>query len=94
MEGCRIYPAASAQRMELAPSNPSCPSPCRQQWDQGPHNPLYRMQEMNKQKARDSGNFCMGIKKNKLSLSTEQSQGTLSAARVLYLEYLEREQVK
>lgn len=36
----------------------------------------------------------MGIKKNKLSLSTEQSQGTLSAARVLYLEYLEREQVK
>lgn len=27
-----------------------CPSPCRQQWDQGPHTPLCRMQEMNKQK--------------------------------------------
>lgn len=53
------------------------------------------MQGMSKQKARDSGKFYMGIKKNKLSLTAERSQGALSAAhRVLYLEYLEREQVK
>lgn len=90
MEGCRTYPAASVLRMDwhpgIAPALPSAGSP---------HTPPYRMQEMSKHKARDGGNFCMGIKKNKLSLTTERSQGALSAVhRVLYLEYLEREQVK
>lgn len=37
----------------------------------------------------------MGIKKNKLSLTMSEVRAAVSAAhRVLYLEYLEREQVK